>query len=440
MLSRASRAEVCTPGAHEFEELLFRFAGRCGTFCRRAVGATLTQVPPMPSRSKSSTVRRQDARPGPTGTPTGGKPAGPTIATPLPRATATRPLPWWRRTTMIRVAGAWLLAGACAKAFTGTPAELPAPILATELDPFVVITAAVVVETIIALLAIFAPRVGWPPLAALLALFVGILGLHLRSGAESCGCFGGALAIPAWLVLAVDAALLAAVLLARPWTWRPMIAPGAAMRTAMIASSALACGLVLGWIADARLDSLRPVEAQPMAVQPTLAPVGASGASGTSGAPAASSAPPVATTTVASVAAPWRRPDVIPDQVILRPLQWIGKRLAETELGRWTDTSSLPGDATLIIYYKSCNHCAAHLRQLAEQQAAAPASSPTYVMVQLPTPAAYTGRLFVDRVPEGTLVELPAAVKTWVITPPWNVVVKGGVVSGAERVKWSGEK
>jgi hypothetical protein len=333
-------------------------------------------------------------------------------------AVAAVPAPWWQRPAITRVAGLWVLGGACAKAFTGTPAELPAPILALDLDPFLVIVAAVVVETVVAALAIIVPRIGWAPLAALLALFIGILALHLGSGAESCGCFGGALAVPAWLVLLIDAALLSGVLISRPWRWRGSRIGAPSHAAAACGAAALAGALALGWVADRRLDSLRPVDAPPptSAVDP---PAGA----------AVDPAPPA-----------WRMPSAIPEQVILRPLQWVGKRLAETELGRWTDTSTWPSDATVIIYYKSCNHCAAYLRQLAEQQQASPASSPKYVLAQLPTPAGYTGRLFVDRVPEGTLVELPAAVKTWVITPPWSVFVKGGVVSGAERVKWSGEK
>ena len=350
---------------------------------------------------------------------------------------------WTLGAWIVRAAGAWVLAGAVAKAFSSTPAELPAPVLALDFDPIAIIVLAAVVETVVAIVALILPRLGAIPMAALLGLFVTILVLHLRSGAESCGCFGGALPIPAWLVLVVDGTLLLGILATRAWRGAM---PRAAGRPGLAGAAALICGLALGWMADHRLAALRPAEArneggadartasraQPAVAasphvgsQPTTPSVAQSGAS--------SPPPPAAP-------APWRLPETIPDQVLLRPTQWIGRRLAETELGRWTDTSAFPSDATLVIYYLSCNHCADHLRELAEQQAADPASSPRYVLVQLPTPSGYKGRLFVDRVPEGLRVELPAAVKTWVITPPWDVTLRGGVVAGAERIKWSGEK
>jgi hypothetical protein len=134
------------------------------------------------------------------------------------------------------------------------------------------------------------------------------------------------------------------------------------------------------------------------------------------------------------VAGGWRLPAEIPSTVVLRPPTWIGRPLEATELGRWTDTALFPRDATIVLYYASCSHCAEHLRELAALQAKDPSSAPTYVLVQLPTPKAYTGRLFVDTLPTAVLtVELPSVVPTWVMTPPWEVVVAGGVVRGASQ-------
>jgi len=76
----------------------------------------------------------------------------------------------------------------------------------------------------------------------------------------------------------------------------------------------------------------------------------------------------------------------IPAQVLFRPSQWIGKPLAQTELGRWADTSLFSPDATFVIYYLSCNHCAVHLKDLAQKLPADPQHAPKYVIVELPTP------------------------------------------------------
>jgi hypothetical protein len=46
-------------------------------------------------------------------------------------------------------------------------------------------------------------------------------------------------------------------------------------------------------------------------------------------------------------------PEEILVQVLLRPSQWIEKSLAQTELGRWADTSRFSPDATVVFSYLS---------------------------------------------------------------------------------------
>ena len=314
---------------------------------------------------------------------------------------------------LVRIAGLWVFAGALAKTFVGLPGDLPSPILQLDFDPLKVLVIAVAVETAIGLLAILAPRRGWIPIAALLCMFAAVLALHMRSGAESCGCFGGALLIPPALMLGIDAALLLGVLATalRGRPWQPQRA------FAFIAIGALVASAILAASTQSRLEKFQPKESA-------------------SASPSNSFSTPI----IATPAPPWKFPTDIPAQVLLRPTQWIGKPLAQTELGRWTDTLLFPPDATVIIYYLSCNHCADHLKDLAEKQAADPQHAPKYVLVQLPTPAGYKGRIFVNELPTGLRVELPAQVKTWVITPPWDITVTGGIVARAERTKWEGEK
>ncbi len=328
-----------------------------------------------------------------------------------PSSTSKKPLQL--QGILVRIAGLWVFAGALTKTFVGLPGDLPSPILQLDFDPLVVLVIAVAVETAIGLLAILAPRRGWIPLAALLCVFAAVLALHMRSGAESCGCFGGALLIPPALMLGIDAALLAGVLATalRGRPWQPQSA------FALIAIGTLIAAAILAASTQSRLEKFQPKESA-------------------TASPSNSFSTPI----IATPAAPWKFPDDIPPQVLLRPTQWIGKTLAQTELGRWTDTLLFPPDATVIIYYLSCNHCADHLKDIAEKQAADPQNAPKYVLVQLPTPAGYKGRIFVNERPTGLRVELPAQVKTWVITPPWDIIVTGGIVARAERTKLEGEK
>lgn len=307
------------------------------------------------------------------------------------------------------------------------PTDLPWIFQSSDsLDPQLVITLGVLVEVAVAILALAAPSIGRYPLAALLALFAAILGHHMANTDASCGCFGGA-NIPASAMLIADLVFLAVT----AWSLRvPMTRPSAA-RLATAAAAAVLLAGTASWLTNERIGrALGGVTPAASSVTPA--------ASATT--PAANSVTPAANSTTPSTPA-WSMPTAIPEQVLLRPLQWIGKPLADTPLGTWVDTSPFPADARMVFFYKSCNHCADLLARLAAEQAAAPASAPTYVLVQLPTPPAYKGRLFVETVPAHALwVELPAVVKAYVMTPPWIVDVKGRRVVAAERIPWPGEK
>ena len=304
----------------------------------------------------------------------------------------------------VRLAALWVLAGAASKAVSGMPTDLPYFFATSDFDPIAVVVLGVFVECALATLALIAPRVGRIPIAALLALFAVLLIHHVTNTDASCGCFGGA-QIPAPVMLATDLAFLALV----GWTFRKQPPRTSAPRVLAGVFAGVLVGAGAAAFTHDRLERT----------------VGG-GAAGTPGAPAAPT---------------WRMPTEIPEQVLLRPLTWVGKPLAQTPLGTWIDTAPFPARARLIFFYKSCNHCAALLEELAEKQASDPASAPTYVLVQLPTPAAYTGKLFVETVPPHALwVELPSVIKAYVMTPPWIVDVDGGKIVRAERIPWPGEK
>ncbi len=326
----------------------------------------------------------------------------------------------------VRLAALWILAGAASKMFTGTPAELPAPLLALDIDPVAIIVAGVAVEAAVGLIAFFTPRVGAIGVIVLLSFFAALLLGHIGEGAETCGCFGGAMKVPAGVMLAADVAFLA---LASASSLRAGMLSPAAIRAAIgpfaivVMLVAIGVGAYTANFTNSRLEAMLATTRP----QPSPSAPDATAANISKPAP--------------QPAVEWKLPDTIPEQVLLRPSQWMNKPLADTPLGAWVDTSKFPRTATLVFFYKSCNHCAALLAELAAKQAANPSIAPKYVLVQLPTPPAYKGKLFVDKVPEHELwVELPSVVKAYVMTPPWLVDIDGGKVVRVERIPWPGEK
>ncbi len=123
-------------------------------------------------------------------------------------------------------AGDWLVrcvlplylgGGALMKYFTGTPADLPGPVKVHAPGLLGVSADAVffmVISTELCLALLLALHRGLArPLAALtLLIFAGVLVQQWASGADACGCFGS-VKVPTWVMLVVDVALLAMVVL-----------------------------------------------------------------------------------------------------------------------------------------------------------------------------------------------------------------------------------
>jgi hypothetical protein len=265
------------------------------------------------------------------------------------------------------------------KLFKGTPASLPPFFAEGWFGPDLNFRLSIAVELALGLGALAAPRVVALPLAALYTVFVGVLFVLLGQGAESCGCFGGALKFPPALMLAIDGPLLIALLASRAWK-------GAFERRPPL--------LLLGF------TSLVGVAA-PFLLIPRAA--------------------------VPSNTDP-RTPER-PRYIVLEPSSWIGKPLADTILARWLDVTVLPDDAHFILYRVDCDHCREVLRDLEQRF---PDDPKVYVLVAL-REAGDEARRVVDVVPPGELVDLPGEI-IWHITPPWEVVVEGGVVVSARAL------
>lgn len=282
--------------------------------------------------------------------------------------------PW-----IVRLAALWLLGVSVIKLFKGTPASLPPFFAEGWFGPDLNFRLSIAVELTLGFGALLAPRLVALPLAALYTLFVGVLVVLLGQGAESCGCFGGALKFPPALMLAIDGPLLLGLLASRAWK-------GAFERRPP-------------WVFLA-LATLAGISAPFLLI------------------PAAAQAP-----------SPDQPATERPRYVVLEPESWVGRPIADTILARWLDVTALPGDARWILYRVDCDHCREALRTLERRFADDPQ---VYVLVALREPGDEERRV-VDLLPPGELVDLPGDV-IWHITPPWEVVLEGGVVVSARAL------
>ena len=122
----------------------------------------------------------------------------------------------------------------------------------------------------------------------------------------------------------------------------------------------------------------------------------------------------------------WAPPDPLPRFTELDPESWIGSAAWETDLNLWVDAEQLFPDATWILWRKSCDHCAEHLRELAHSFDGTP-----YVLIRIPD----------DGDMESVVHERPPALQDvdlvegpdYVIQTPWELEVANGVIARAQE-------
>lgn len=300
------------------------------------------------------------------------------------KPTTTRPdfLP----SLAVRLAGTWLAVGALFKLFAGSPKLLPQLVVdLSPLDLDLTFRLAVAVELAIVVVAFLRPRAAWLALALVFAFFEVVLVSQQLAGAESCGCLGDTVKMPPAAMMAVDGALLAFLLLSRPWrAWagRPLFSGGSLAACALAGSAAFA--------------------------SPWLVIRG-----GADGAPAAG----------AGAATAQARYE------IWEPATWVGKAVYDIpELARHVQPAeALPVDGLLVLWRASCDHCKDHLAKLrGEDKGERP-----ILLLQLQDDL--KSAAVVDALPEGAHVskfQTPAGVDI-VLQTPWDVVVAGGMVASA---------
>lgn len=276
---------------------------------------------------------------------------------------------------VVRLAGLWILAGAVAKLFLGTPKDLP-PVV-REHSPFgldMTFHLVLGIELSVVALAWIVPRLSWPAIVALFAFFDFILVTQLAAGAKSCGCFGESIKVDPRIMLGVDSALLLALLLARPWR----SGVGSVGRRIAPLAACIAVAFAVPWIVIRN---------------------------------------PGASTSTAA-----------PRYVVMEPEKWVNKMVFDVEdLTRWIEPDKLPTDGKIVIWRQGCEHCAAHLRLMADDKD----ETVPILLVQIRDDLKDSRA--VDLMPDGanvTHVELPENQEV-VLQTPWELRVEGGVITAA---------
>lgn len=271
---------------------------------------------------------------------------------------------------VVRLAACWLLFGAALKAFTGTPRDLPAAILGLPWGDLLTFRLAIGIEAVVGILALFAPRRGWLPLALVYMAFIVVL--WPQRAAESCGCMGK-LVLPPVLMLAIDAAWLVLLVCVMPWRL-----PRESVRRVAIA---LGVGLLLAlvpWLHDRRAST--------------------PGRSGF---------------------------------LVLDVASWPGKRVKDLPIVPWVPAAARLENGAIVVWRASCAICASHLDALAGDQDFAMGDR-SLLLVQLPNEdSSHDEAGEVHVMPEGYWVEhvILDGSADWLVTPPLHVEVVQGVVA-----------
>jgi hypothetical protein len=267
--------------------------------------------------------------------------------------------PRWLAPAVIRLVGAWVLVGALAKLFVGTPGDLPPVVLKLLHDPDLAFRLVISCELAVVAFALITPRLGWPLVCALMLAFLVVLGEMIAAGKTSCGCFGGKIQIRPEVMFGIDLVAFVSLLAVKPWS----VAPATGVRLLLL-TPALVLAVAAPWIVipgqDAGDGNGHVVTGSgPQSRGAGSRPAGSGG----------SQTPP---------AGGFRR-----GYVVLKPTEWVGKPLAETQLAKYIPIEKFEGwdrgGSTLVLYRSSCEHCAKHLERLAKDK-----SGTVYVLVLVP--------------------------------------------------------
>ncbi len=311
----------------------------------------------------------------------------------------------------VRAAALWILIVSYIKMDRGSPGALPLIIRENPLGEDLTFSLTLSIELAFSLVALFSTRIGWWLMVTLLGVFLTVLAHLIYIGATSCGCFGGAIKFSPYQMLAVDGPLFVTLLLARKGAWSSK-----APTRWFTVLAALVLGAVAPWVYIDNDPVAPPTQSEAPVIQAPSAPSGDAAAS-TGEAPAAP---------VNQAPGPWKLPDSKPRWVKLRPSEWLGKSIHETDLGVWMDTRSVSDTGNWILYLETCTHC----RDFLNWVTASFANDPKiYVLVKLSTEQDAAEGI-IQQTPPHEAGALPPDIQ-WVVgpeLPPWELVLENGVV------------
>ena len=248
------------------------------------------------------------------------------------------------------------------------------------------------------ILALLRPRFGWLPLAALFAVFIGVLVPLTLSGAESCGCFGSSVTIPPQVMIGIDAALLALILATRPWSAfgnRPLrLVPLVPLFAVAIAAP---------WYKFKTATTLKPEPAvETAATNPEQA----------------------------EVPAGWSLPDPLPDFHWFESDGWVGNDVHDIDLSIFIDPDLIPLDGEVVFYRQTCDHCKEHLEELATNPPLMPLTLVRVAEIGDTPENEVTHIKPADHIP----LELPALERGYGLDTPSRMLVEGWTVTEYEAI------
>lgn len=286
----------------------------------------------------------------------------------------------------VRLAALWLLTGALFKLFAGSPKMIPEPVL--EHSPFnwtLTYQIAIAIELSIVCIAVLKPHRGWMLITGLFGFFIALLLDMALKGKESCGCMGDSVKVNPLVMLALDGTLLAFVLATKPWK---SLAPPGLSTLLLVVGVVVSCALP--WIVRRPQEATLPVKNGGTVVVDPANPV----------------------------------PSTANVHINLSPEKWAGKVVYDVEeLTRVVPVDKIPSDGRIVLWRQSCDHCAKHLRDMANEKSVTTPILLVQVMDDLKSSRA------VDAMPTGahvTEVQLPPG--EGMFTTPVEIRVEGGVV------------
>jgi hypothetical protein len=305
----------------------------------------------------------------------------------------------------------WICAGATFKLLEGNPGLLPKGILidahklGINLDAL--LATLISIEYVAAIAIVFLPRLARPTAIFMLAVFCLVLLREIAAGNTSCGCLGAKSPSP-FVMLIIDGAMLAGILLLKPRRWTTAPARRWPVAAAIVLAGA-AAGTSFGWLLP--MQPTAPLPPPPDPVTPGLTSGGATGGE--------------------------RVPEPLPLPTYWFESDyqtWVGRDWTEVDLFRFMDVPpvGLTGGKWYVVFYgRTCDHCEVMFRDILAPN---PDLARRVIAIEVPTEDDGAVAAGSWEVPATAcrMMRLPAGVN-WIITTPLALRIEYGLIVCSEE-------